>query len=177
MTIIIFTSIHIFLPKIKATFKARMSIATWKFELFHSHRIASYKTVMNILKKHPLWGVGFGNYPKVHKIFVAQEALPEIETPDNQYLRWLADTGVVGFGCLVAFFVLFFRKFAKAYRKCPDEDLKSLMWAMFCGIIGFMVNLMTFDGFFWMAPNFAFWMVIGLLAATMRLSEEKRCIQ
>src|SRR3989339_1690823 len=47
----------------KSFFAGRAAITKMKADLFYSHRAASYKTTITILKKYPLFGVGFGNYP------------------------------------------------------------------------------------------------------------------
>src|SRR5437773_3902956 len=67
------------------------------------HRLGSL-TVVRSLKGHWLFGVGYGNYPKVYSPYYTGP-FHFLDAPDNQYLRWLIENGVVGFGVFLAFLI------------------------------------------------------------------------
>ncbi|MEW6040897.1 MAG: O-antigen ligase family protein, partial [Elusimicrobiota bacterium] len=117
---------------------------------------ASYKTTLNILKKYPLFGIGFGNYPFAHTTFRSQDADAKVATPDNMYLRFLCETGIIGTG---VFFVFIGYWMYKIYKVAKND---SLIWAFFAGLISFLINLMAADLFLWLPLQISFWMVFGL---------------
>lgn len=119
------------------------------------HRLKSFVTVKNIVKDYPLFGVGFGNYPQVHEKYMVQGVVKEALTPDNMYLRLLADTGIIG-GLVFSSFLVFW-----LFQLWKNRN-NVIIWAIFCGMIGFLINMLAADLLFWTIPQFAFWMLLGL---------------
>lgn len=77
-------------------------------------RAVSYDAALNIFKQHVWFGCGLGNIKKETDLFFHTH-YPEIETPilpHNQFLFYLAATGIVGtvFFCVTFFFPLFYKK-------------------------------------------------------------------
>ncbi|MEW6557418.1 MAG: O-antigen ligase family protein [Elusimicrobiota bacterium] len=125
------------------------------------HRLKSYITTKNILKDYPLFGVGFGNYPKVHEKYMVEGVHKETPTPDNIYLRFLCDNGIVG-GSVFFVFIIFW--LLKLWKKRDNQ----LVWAIFCGLVGFLINQFTADLFLWAAPQFAFWLLLGFAVGELK---------
>lgn len=149
-------------PSTKTVYTERLSLKRIKQEIISSHRTAAYKTTYNVLKKYPIFGVGFGNYPKVHGIYRAAGADASLESTDNVYLRFLCETGLVG-SSIFAFFALYwFGRIWFARGNLP-------LYAILAGLLGFMVNQAAADLFYWTAPQFLFWFCLG---ATVAASKE-----
>jgi O-antigen ligase len=119
------------------------------------HRLKSFITIKNIVNDYPLFGVGFGNYPQVHEKYMAEGVVKEAPSPDNMYLRLLADTGIVGGLVFLSFLVFWLFQLWK-----NRADI--IIWAIFCGMIGFLINMLAADLFFWTIPQFSFWLLFGL---------------
>ena len=153
--IVIFSVAFFLLPQpAKDYFKSKFNVRMFSSASFE-HRLKSYITTWNILKDYPLCGVGFGNYPKVHEKYMVEGVHRDTPTPDNMYLRFLCDTGIIGAGIFFVFIIYWMRKLWKS-RDNP------VVWAIFCGLIGFLINQLTADLFLWTAPQFAFWMLLGM---------------
>jgi len=153
--IVIFSVAFFLLPHpVKNYFKSKFNVRMFSSASFE-HRLKSYITTWNILKDYPLCGVGFGNYPKVHEKYMVEGVHRDTPTPDNMYLRFLCDTGIIGAGIFFVFIIYWMRKLWKS-RDNP------VVWAIFCGLIGFLINQLTADLFLWTAPQFAFWMLLGM---------------
>ncbi len=158
MYIVPYIIISIFmLLKMPASFQTQFDkfnrgmFSTRSFE----HRSKSFITVKNILKDYPLFGVGFGNYPQVHEQYMVEGVVKEAPTPDNMYIRLFADTGIVG-GFVFLSFIAFW-----LFQLWKNRN-NVIIWAIFCGVIGFLINMMAADLFLWTIPQFAFWMLFGL---------------
>jgi len=155
-------------PKLRYTFLGRVDLKRIKSEDGFgaiSHRFHSYRTTFNIFKKHPLFGVGMGNYPKVHIAYRAEGTGEKVETPDNMYLRFICETGLVG---TLTFFCFIFYWLYQFWRNRNDI----FIWTIFVGLIGFLINMMTGDFFYWLPTQFLFWFMLGIGVAS--LNEVKR---
>jgi O-antigen ligase len=153
-----------FFSYVKQTFLTKFSPQTLKWEILSSHRTASYLTTWNIFKKYPVFGVGLGNYPKVHKIYKAEKASLEFETPDNMYLRLICETGIVGILTFLGFIIFVIRRIFSNIQFYKNTMEGNLFFAFFCGIIGFLLNLMTGDFLYWLTLQFTFFLIVGISA-------------
>lgn len=132
------------------------------------HRLGSYPTVA-ALKGRWLFGAGYGNYPKVYQTHYTGP-FPNLATPDNQYLRWLIETGIVGFGTLVLFLrglvLAIWRRIRVLEGEDPEEG--GFYKALLAGWAGIATTFLFFDGFYWGAPNITFWCFLGLAATCLK---------
>ena len=165
ITILLFFS---FSERTKVTFNERLHYQRLISDIFYSHRAASYKTTFNILKDKPFFGVGYGNFSVVYLKYIAPGAAVEFPTPDNMYLCFLSEVGIVGCGVLIGLFLVFFKDLIKAYKKTKDKYIKELLWALTAVFIGFFINMVTVDALFWVPIQISFWMLIGLTRAIVK---------
>ncbi|MCK4532875.1 O-antigen ligase family protein [bacterium] len=171
VTLILFITILLFLSfseRTTVTFNERLNCQRLISDIFYSHRAASYKTTFNILKDHLFFGVGYGNFSLVHLKYLSPGASAEFPTPDNMYLCFLSEIGIIGLGVLMGLFFLFFKDLINAYRKIEDAYLKELLWALMAIFIGFFINMITVDAFFWIPIQVSFWILIGLTRAIVK---------
>jgi O-antigen ligase len=132
----------------------------------YTHRVASYVTTINVLKHFPLFGVGLGNYPEVHELYRSKDTHIQIKTPDNIYLRFLCETGIIG--TLLFFSILFYWLYVLWSNRRDN-----VVAAIFAGLAGFMVNQITADLFFWTVTQFTFWLLLGIAVARIKRDEQK----
>lgn len=159
--------IFVFIPGTRNTLVNRtINLAGLKADYSYSHRIASYRTTLNILKHYPLFGVGLGNYPAVHETYYAKGAHIQIKTPDNIYLRFLCETGIIG---TVLFFTILMYWLYVLFVNRRD----SFVAAIFAGLAGFMINQAVADLFFWTVTQFTFWLLLGIAVSRVYSNEQK----
>lgn len=163
--IIVLVLPFIFSPKLKSVLYSRTNKYLLKREVVSSHRSASYKTVGNILRKYPLFGVGLGNYPQVHEKYRAQGTSSVFKTPDNIYLRLLSETGIIGLISFLAFIIYWLFRLWQRRNNLFE-------FSILAGLVGFLVNQMAADLFYWTAPQVAFWMLFGIGIANLNQSEK-----
>lgn len=146
-------------------------IFSYRFNITHLkslsfiERVEAYKITRNILKDYPLFGVGFGNYPKIYPKYKMEHNWPDLPTADNMYLRLLCDTGIIGLVTFLGFIIYWMHKLWES-RDNP------VVWAIFCGLVGFSINQLTADLFFWTAPQFAFWTMLGMGVGISGISDK-----
>jgi len=152
-------------------FEQRLNPLDLQREIFDSHRGASYKLAFRSIHLHPLMGVGFGNYPAIYKEVHVPGVESDIPTPDNQFLRWVVENGLIGLGLFAAFWTWFIARWLAVRNRAAGSAANALLPFLLLGMGGFLVNLMALDGFFWLATNYAFWLMTGLALALIQIGE------
>ena len=122
----------------------------------------AYSQATSILMGRPLLGVGTGFYR-----YAARDAGDFNETPDNMYLRFLAEHGIAGYCAFVATIVSLMRHLRSGTGRgfSPESDL---CLAVFAGLVGYLVDMMTCDALHFSLTRIGFWLVAGLGLATCR---------
>ena len=67
-------------------------------------RLEFYRITLQIIRQHPLLGLGTGGFPKIYGDRVAGDERIKTRNPHNQYLLTTAELGIVGLGILLFFF-------------------------------------------------------------------------
>lgn len=130
-----------------------------------AHRIASYAAV-GALKGHLLFGVGYGQYPDAFRSFY-HGPMPWMATPDNQYLRWLIETGLLGSLALAAFLGSIVIAGVEKIADMRDPRQAEFYKALLAGWVGIATTFVFFDGFYWGACNMTFWSFLGIFSTCL----------
>jgi len=139
-------------PFARKTIKSRFNISNTIEEIKVSHRTKTYGTVWAIVKKYPVLGIGTRQFYDLHELYSTYEGA--IETPDNQYLRFLAEGGVLGFTVFIFFIGFLLSKFFSQRHSLLGR-------AYWMGLVNFSLVLIILDGLYWPATQMTFWVVIG----------------
>jgi O-antigen ligase len=83
-------------------------------------RMNYYKTTAEIIRDHPLLGVGTGGFVVAYREKIRGTNLPEANNPHSQYLLTAAQLGVVGLLALIAMFAVMWWQ---AGRLVPPERI------------------------------------------------------
>ena len=139
------------------------------FQSLHQ-RLLMWHTSKEIFLARPVLGSGVGNYQLAFAKYQPQTLLkyPELRglrtttnAPHNEILFQLAQGGIVGVGLFLFMFMVLFlevKDFA-AYKK--EGDKKQLLQAIFCGILGMLVDNMFNISLHAVVPAFLFWWFVG----------------
>lgn len=119
-------------------------------------------------KRNPLLGSGYSTLLKTQVT-----DFTEAESTDNDYLRALGETGLLGF---IAFFGIIFYAiiiFWRAQLREPSLIGRGILLASISGIFGLLINALYIDVFEASKVAFTFWAIIGLaLAYIQKISPE-----
>jgi len=91
---------------------------------------------------------------------------------DNDYLRLLAETGLLGF---LAFFLIFLEIGKEVFRFARNSYpglRKSLVMALSGAALGFLANAVFIDVFESSKIAFVFWLLMGILVGMIKLKKE-----
>jgi hypothetical protein len=91
---------------------------------------------------------------------------------DNDYLRALAETGLLGFFAFAFIFLEIIRRVVIFLQKRPFGFEKAVVIGITGGSFGFFANALFIDVFEASKLAFIFWILIGILVGTINLSEK-----
>lgn len=115
--------------------------------------------------RNPLFGSGYSTLTKRNI-----EDFTEAESTDNDFLRALGETGLLGF---LSFFgmITFICVYAlKSYSKIKDPFYAALVAGLVAATIGLLVNAIYIDVFEASKVAYTFWILVAILLATTQLA-------
>lgn len=148
------------------------SLGVPKDRIFQSlhQRLLMWDTSKEIFLSRPVLGSGVGNYQMAFaqhqpKTLLKYPQLRELKTttnaPHNEILFQLAQGGLVGAGLFVFMFMVLFLEVKDFAVHKKEGDKKQLLQAIFCGILGMLVDNMLNISLHAVVPAFIFWWFVG----------------
>ena len=148
------------------------SLGVPKDRIFQSlhQRLLMWDTSKEIFLSRPVLGSGVGNYQMAFaqhqpKTLLKYPQLRELKTtthaPHNEILFQLAQGGLVGAGLFVFMFMVLFLEVKDFAAHKKEGDKKQLLQAIFCGILGMLVDNMLNISLHAVVPAFIFWWFVG----------------
>lgn len=128
-----------------------------------------WQTALNMIKKHPLVGIGINTfsisyikYKNIKDPFVGFYA-------HNSYLHLAGEIGLIGLGIFTWMVIVIIKNWIIFYRKQKDKDLKELSLGIFLGWLGFLIAGILESSL--QISNLAvlFWFMSGVLVGTSNL--------
>jgi len=119
-------------------------------------------------KKNPLLGSGYSTLVK-EKVWEQTTA----ESTDNDFLRLLGETGLLGFVFFMAIFGISVKILFNAFRKTDDIFFAALYACGLGIIVGLMVNALYIDIFESSKVAYTMWSVLGVLLAAAVIQPKK----
>ncbi|MBT7594599.1 MAG: hypothetical protein HN559_06795, partial [Gemmatimonadetes bacterium] len=155
-----------------------MMVAPSQLRLTEPYRISQYLTTGNVLKAHPLLGVGLGNFTRVydryrHSSSPSRETHPA-RTTENMYLMFAAETGIAGFACALGLLCAVGKNLWRLYRRLPRGPSRDLAIASLVAVVGLSINMLTWDALYDPSIRVLFWTIIGVGLALARVTAEER---
>lgn len=122
-------------------------------------RSRAYLQSTNMVLAQPFWGIGTGHYR-----YLAPKFDDYDDTPDNMYLRLLSENGIISFGLFIFMLGLIFRRLLEGERWQTAQGQGNGVGArsIYCGFVGFCVDMITFDALFFPLTRITFWILVGV---------------
>jgi O-antigen ligase len=129
-----------------------------------SGRLHFWSVALRIFFANPVFGAGFDAFGTAFTEFDTRNGLFRVEQAHNDYLQTLADGGVIGFACIVAFIVLFVKRSFTLISSNLDSFQRVTVLGAFAGCVGIMIHSF-FDFPLRTAANAFFFLLIAAIAA------------
>lgn len=164
------------MPKSIKDWAAQVNYNPVRFML-NDDRISVYKNALNMIKHHPIVGVGVNTFSKNYLTY----KLPEpdwAKTADSMYAHnhFLQMAGEIGLLGLVIFFWLLYRLFKanfSVYQRLKDEYLRVVTLSLIACFIAFLVNGLTETSLYYSRVAMIFWYLIGVSLSLKKFAEPK----
>ncbi len=139
-----------------------------------SGRLHFWSIAWKIFLEHPLIGAGFDAFGVAFTRFDTWNGFFRVERAHNDYLQMLADGGILGLACVVAFVVIFLKNGISAISNRKDKLLRSITTGAFAGCMGILVH--SFFDFPLRTPANAFFflLLIVLMVGADRINHKSR---
>lgn len=168
-----------------APFLLPKSIHNWAKEtksvgemLLNSTRFTLYETSFNMMKHHPIVGVGVNtyslNYQKYKLHDTSEETADTSWYAHNSFLQMASEIGIFGF---LIFLYLLFKlsgRWLAFYRKAQDSFLQTASLGMIMGILAFLVHGLTETNLYYPKIAILFWFEVALLTGLVSLKDTRR---
>lgn len=133
----------------------------YKYGLSMAIRLdALWPKALSGLKANPALGSGYSTLTK-EKVTDFTEA----ESTDNDYLRMLGETGLLGFGSFMAIIGLVFYQALKLFRKTQKPAEFFIAVAVMALVIGLLINALYIDVFEASKVAYSLWALVGIFFA------------
>lgn len=135
--------------------------------MISEYRVSRVKMTAKILKEHPFTGIGFNHFRLRFDEFCDKNDSGEREEfriPDNMYLTFLAETGLIGtLGFLI--FMFFLLKNGLMRLAALKDRRKEELLIPLTALAGLLVNMGAYELFYWSNPYMLFCLICGFIQA------------
>ncbi len=119
--------------------------------------------------RNPLLGSGYSTLTKS-----SVNVFTEAESTDNDFLRSLGETGILGFITFYGILSIASYQAIISFKKINDLFYASLVASLFAATIGLLVNSFYIDVLESSKVAYTYWALIAILFATIKLSQSKK---
>jgi len=125
-----------------------------------SDRIVIWKGAMNMIKKHPFLGIGYGSFP----YFIMEYSEIEVERDaHNTYLRIAAEMGIPALLIFLLLIILIFINTLWVFRHTSDNFFKGCSLGFLGGVVGLSVSCMFGSRMNSLEIAGQFWIIAALM--------------
>lgn len=118
--------------------------------------------------RNPLFGSGYSTLTKRNI-----EDFTEAESTDNDFLRALGETGILGFLSFFGIIAYTLYLALKSFKKITDPFFATLVAGLIAATFGLLVNAIYIDVFEASKVAYTFWIMMAILLATIKLTASK----
>jgi O-antigen ligase len=166
-----------------APFLAPKGIRDWTKEtsslaefLLNKERMPLYETSFNMIRRHPVVGVGVNtyclNYQKYKLHDTSEETADTNWYAHNSYLHMASEIGIIGFLVFISLILILLIGWFRFYLKERDAFLKIGSLGIALGLFAFLVHGLTESNLYYPKIAVLFWFQVGFLARIIYFKKE-----
>jgi len=142
-------------------------------EISGGMRLSIDRDAIQMFRHKPILGWGVGTFPVVYPQFRSFYTNFFVNEAHNDYLQLLSETGILGFGTMIWFLAVLFRRARGKISKWPTDVSGAMTLACTLGVIGILVHsLLDFN--LQIPANAALFYVFCTIAAAPPLLQRAR---
>lgn len=126
------------------------SISDVESNVSNLERFNRWMAAINMIRAHPLLGVGYGAYPDEYIYYQDRRFNTTVSnflgSTHNDYLQYFSEAGIFALLFWLLFIFSLFKMGLKLYYKIPDEFFRNVTLGCLGGVLTYLVHAM-FNGF------------------------------
>ena len=128
-------------------------------------RVAVWTSAVNMIRDHPLLGVGLDNFLYEYPKYILPDAWrePNLSHPHNFILDFWTRLGFFGLLILLALVILFYRRAWRAFTTTRDLYARALMLGLMASMVNFLVHGLIDAAYFYVDLAYVFWLTMFLV--------------
>ncbi len=136
-------------------------------------RFNLWQAAANMIRDHPLLGVGLDNFLYQYPKYMLEEAWaePNLSHPHNILLDFWTRLGILGVGAMLWLQVTFWRLGIRVCKGWKGEEGQVWALALMASMMDYIVHGLLDNSFFLIDLAFVFWLTYGLMRAMPRLRD------
>jgi O-antigen ligase len=136
-------------------------------------RISIYKNTLNMIKHHPLIGVGVNTFSKNYLQYKLPEIGEDAKTGDsmyahNHFLHMAGEIGLLGLAVFVWLLIRLFKRNFHVYKNLDSDFYQITLLSLIACLIAFLVNGLTETSLYYSRVAMIFWYLTGFSLAFAR---------
>jgi O-antigen ligase len=134
------------------------------------NRLALWKAALQQFRRSPIIGLGFGTIDAVVGLLAHGK---EVVT-HNDYIRVLADTGIIGLCCFFLLYLQVLRHGVRSFRTLEDPVFRGLAAGFLGAWVAYMVARMTANVLTVSSVQFQFWAFFALILTLPAVEQQEK---
>jgi len=167
-----------------APFLAPKSIINWSKKtssigefLLNKERFVLYETSFNMIKHHPVLGVGVNTYCLNYQKYKLHDTSEETANTNwyahNSYLQMASEIGLIGLLVFLYLLAKLFKYWRSFYRKEHDSFDKVASLGIIMGMFAFLIHGLTETNLYYPKIATLFWFQVALLTGLLGLARKR----
>jgi len=163
---------------VAAPFVLAKSPLTWVtsrhsfIELFtDSSRLQHWQAAVNMIKAHPFMGIGLNNFCANYDKFKSSGDFFSGWYAHQTYLQMAAEIGLIGLGIFLAIIIVSIIRWVKILPLIKDREIKTISFALFAGMMGFLIAGLLDSNLQYSNLAVLFWLVFSLFYRIKNIQE------
>lgn len=129
-------------------------------------RIAIFRNSFNMIRQHPVIGVGANTFMKNYKHYKDFPEYRNVVTAENLYahnifLHLTAEIGLLGLLIFICLIYAIFKNTALIYKKLQEKHLRVIALALSACLMAFLINGLTESSLYSSRVAISFWYLLG----------------
>lgn len=133
-----------------------------RYDRLSGSRISAFISAIELMRRHPFFGVGLGYYTIALERFESLEKLGldwvRLSGAHNLYLDVGSEAGVISALAAIAFMIWALRKGWRAFQTCPDRAFATTLFGVV--VAQFVTSLFEVEIFWTIMRAFPFWIAL-----------------
>ncbi|OQY94856.1 MAG: hypothetical protein B6D41_06760 [Chloroflexi bacterium UTCFX4] len=133
-------------------------------------RVAVWTSAVNMIRAHPLLGVGLDNFLYEYPKYILPDAWrePNLSHPHNFILDFWTRLGILGVALLLTLLILFFRRAWHTFKTTEDWFARALTLGLMASMVNFLAHGLIDAAYFYVDLAYVFWLTIFWMHALTR---------